>query len=61
MKRKKLSDQMKIQAKRTIEKEPELDGYTDVVINTGSTLLNLVISGGIVRGGGIPTGIVVEV
>ena len=32
-----------------------------VMISTGSTLLDLIISGGVVRGGGIPAGILVEV
>lgn len=33
---------------------------TDIMISTGSTLVDLAISGGIVRGGGIPGGILVE-
>jgi len=33
---------------------------TDIMISTGSTLLDLAISGGIIRGGGIPGGILVE-
>jgi RecA/RadA recombinase len=33
---------------------------TDLMISTGSTLLDLAISGGRVRGGGIPGGIIVE-
>jgi len=39
----------------------QYDGDTSNVISTGSTLLDLAISGGRVRGGGIPTGILVEV
>ena len=59
-KREKLSEQMKKNAAKPIKKEPTLDGHTDVMVSTGSTLLDLVISGGRVRGGGIPTGISVE-
>ncbi len=36
------------------------DGNFGTVISTGSTLLNLAISGGRVRGGGLPGGILVE-
>jgi len=42
-------------------KKPELDGDTTKMISTGSTLLDLAISGGRVRGGGIPAGILVEI
>lgn len=34
---------------------------TDIVISTGSTLLDLAISGGRIRGGGIPGGIMIEI
>ena len=47
-----------------IEKSPEdlyLPIRTNVMVSSGSTLLDLAISGGRVRGGGIPGGIVVEV
>ena len=37
------------------------DGNLKTVINTGSTLLDLAISGGRIRGGGIPAGILVEI
>ena len=37
------------------------DGDTETMISTGSTLLDLAISGGRVRGGGIPGGILVEI
>jgi recombination protein RecA len=46
-----------------IEKAPEelyLPIDTDVMVSTGCTLLDLNISGGRVRGGGLPGGIVVE-
>ncbi|OFY65193.1 MAG: hypothetical protein A2Y71_10175 [Bacteroidetes bacterium RBG_13_42_15] len=39
----------------------EYDGDTGKVISTGSTLLDLAISGGRIRGGGIPVGILVEI
>jgi recombination protein RecA len=37
------------------------DGNTEKMISTGSTLLDLAISGGRVRGGGLPGGVLVEV
>ena len=39
----------------------EYEGSTETMISTGSTLLDLAISGGRIRGGGIPAGIFVEV
>lgn len=39
----------------------EHDGNTKIMISTGSTLLDLAISGGLVKGGGLPGGILVEV
>lgn len=48
------------QTRKTSKKE-ERDGDTSTMINTGSTLLNLAISGGRVRGGGLPVGILVEI
>ena len=42
------------------EIDDELDGNFDIMTSTGSTLLNLAISGGRVRGGGLPGGILVE-
>jgi len=44
---------------KTQEKYP--DGNFGTIISTGSTLLDLAISGGRVRGGGIPGGILVEI
>ena len=41
--------------------KPEYDGNEEVMISTGSTLLDLEISGGRKRGGGIPGGIFVEI
>jgi len=58
-----LSSQMKSKASneaKQIEK-PEYDGNFGTVISTGSTLLDLAISGGRIRGGGLPGGILVEV
>ncbi len=48
--------------KRVTEKpqsKPEYEGNDEVMISTGSTLLDLAISGGRKRGGGIPGGIMV--
>jgi recombination protein RecA len=58
-----LSTQMKRKVKRPLveEDEKEYDGDFGTVISTGSTLLDLVISGGRVRGGGLPGGIMVEI
>ena len=56
-----LSKQMKQQVKKQPEAKAELEGSTKVMISTGSTLLDLAISGGRVRGGGIPGGILVEI
>lgn len=63
MKRKdsKLSDQMKRRVEEPVAPLMEYDGSTGTVISTGSTLLDLAISGGRVRGGGIPGGILVEI
>jgi len=51
------------QAKRHATMKPtrrkEYEGDTENVLSTGSTLLDLAISGGCVRGGGIPAGIMV--
>ena len=55
-----LSTQVKNKVNKPIKKKPELDGNTEIMISTGSTLLDLAISGGRVRGGGIPGGIMFE-
>ena len=58
---KKLSRQMVSSMKKGPPKKPaEYDGNTETMISTGSTLLDLAISGGRVRGGGIPGGILIE-
>jgi RecA/RadA recombinase len=51
-----LSKQMKKAAAKVKEEKPEYDGNFETVISTGSTLLDLEISGGRIRGGGIPSG-----
>lgn len=57
-----LSAQMKAKAsKPKIQEEKKLEGNFARVISTGSTLLDLAISGGIKRGGGIPGGVFVEI
>lgn len=58
---KKLSEQIEEKlAKEPEQKTSEYDG-TNRVISTGSTLLDLAISGGRFREGGIPLGILVEI
>ena len=58
----KLSAQLKakVSNKKPAEKK-EYDGDFEQVISTGSTLLDLAISGGRIRGGGLPGGILVEI
>lgn len=58
-----LSEQMKSRAARPTEKGDEFPspGSTEHMTSTGSTLLDLAISGGRVEGGGIPGGIMVEI
>ena len=56
-----LSEQVKRKvSKKVVEEEIEAVGNFSRVISTGSTLLDLAISGGRIRGGGLPGGIVVE-
>ncbi len=57
----KLSTQMKRRANKPVVEKSVLDGNTEIIISTGSTLLDLAISGTRVRGGGIPAGILVEI
>ena len=45
----------------TIKEKKEYDGNMETMVSTGSTLLDLSISGGRVRGGGLPGGILVEI
>jgi len=56
-----LSKQMKRHVEKPIKDEEELEGNFDYVISTGSTLLDLNISGGRIRGGGVPGGIFMEI
>jgi len=58
-KNKKLADSIKKEIKSEVKEEEQLD-LTNV-ISTGSTLLDLAISGGVIRGGGIPGGIIMEI
>lgn len=62
----KLSAQVKRKVVRAREtageaKRAKYDGNPDRIVSTGSTLLDLAISGGRVHGGGIPSGIMVEI
>ncbi|MFA5934976.1 MAG: hypothetical protein WC827_03775 [Candidatus Paceibacterota bacterium] len=65
MERTKTTEPLSVQMKRkslnpVMEEKKEYDGDFGNVISTGSTLLDLAISGGRVRGGGLPGGILVE-
>lgn len=56
-----LHEQMKRKVNRAaIAEKKDYDGDFGTVISTGSTLLDLAISGGRIRGGGLPGGILVE-
>ena len=59
--RRPLSEQVEASSKKEIKKPPEHDANLDMITSTGSTLLDLEISGEHVRGGGIPAGILVEI
>ena len=56
-----LAKQMIRRQSKQIKEEVEKEGNFKQVISTGSTLLDLAISGGIVKGGGIPSQIMVEI
>lgn len=57
-----LHEQMIRRTHKPIYKNPEYDGtFTGNNISTGSTLLDLAISGGRIRGGGLPGGVLVEI
>jgi RecA/RadA recombinase len=57
-----LSKQMERRSTKidVVEEESKLDGNFDVMTSTGSTLLDLAISGSRIRGGGLPGGVLVE-
>ena len=55
----KLSLAKQVKSKTKEVKKPEVFDNDKKVISTGSTLLDLAISGGVVKGGGIPGGITV--
>ena len=61
----KRTDTEQIKARAKAKPEPiqvtPNEGDFGTVISTGSTLLDLAISGGRVRGGGIPAGILLEI
>ena len=57
-----IGDQVKAHANKSVETEnKEYEGNPSKIVSTGSTLLDLAVSGGRVRGGGIPVGILVEI
>jgi recombination protein RecA len=55
-----ISKQVKQKISKPVKKLKEYDGNFGTIISTGSTLLDLAISGGRIRGGGVPGGILVE-
>lgn len=57
-----LATQMRKRGKKQIKKKKqEYDGNVETMVSTGSTILDLAISGGRKRGGGLPGGILVEI
>lgn len=56
-----LSEQVKLHSTKKPAKSTTYEGNFDQMISTGSTLLDLAISGGRQRGGGIPGGILTEI
>jgi len=60
-KQEKISEQVKTRVSTPVKKKNKYEGNTETMISTGSTLLDLAISGGRVRGGGIPGGISMEI
>lgn len=57
----KASDAIKERQQEARETRRKTPANFKTVVSTGSTLLDLAISGGIIRGGGIPSGILVEI
>ena len=55
-----LTEQVKNHINTPLIKKKEYDGDFKYTVSTGSTLLDLAISGGRVRGGGLPGGVLVE-
>lgn len=65
MKRANIEEPLSVQVKKKVAKPTEEEddknpGNFELMTSTGSTLLNLNISGNRVRGGGLPAGVVVE-
>lgn len=56
-----LARQIKEKVNNPVKDKKKQDGNMELMISTGSTLLDLAISGTRVRGGGIPAGILVEI
>jgi recombination protein RecA len=56
-----LGGQIKKHANTKSPKKPKYKGNVELTISTGSTLLDLAITGGRKRGGGLPAGIMVEI
>lgn len=60
MKSEPLSKQVRKHVEKETKEEKPFEGNFETVISTGSTLLNLAISGKRVRGGGVPGGVALE-
>jgi len=58
--KKPLSAQIRTRANKEVPAEKQYDGNFELMISTGSTLLDLAISGKRKRGGGVPAGILLE-
>jgi len=56
-----LSVQITRRVTEDVKEEPTLKGNIEKMVSTGSTLLDLAISGTRIRGGGVPSGIMVEI
>lgn len=59
--KRKISEQVVEHSEKEVEQNQPYEGNEEIMISTGSTLLDLAISGGRKRGGGIPAGILTEV
>jgi len=56
-----LSKQMKRHSQKSPDKKEKKIGNFKYLISSGSTLLDLAVSGGIIKGGGFPGGIFIEI
>ena len=56
-----LGEQIKDHAAKKPKKKKALEGNVEIITSTGSTLLDLAITGGRIRGGGLPNSIMIEI